>query len=294
MDWRPQVRTTGLLWTMLLLLPREVAAGCPAEPVAIVETLERALNADGAGFEAARAQAAQELACASAPLDPDQVALLHRVEALAHYGERDLEAARRSLRAAATAAPGTRLPDALIPTAHLLRRLEEEAALVDDPVEPVELPRGMVSWVDGRVSTVRPTARSAVVQLVDLGGVVLWSALMFPGEALPRLPIVGEEAPVLVEAIPSETPAVHRPRRRTFLWSAGGLGLAAVALGGAGLLARASIPRTIDDPSFDPHSTEDLGRVEARRDLANGLGYGAQGAAAVAVGLGTVGLVLRW
>lgn len=291
----------------LLAVPAWADAACPADVRALQAEVEAATGAyvqmDPAAFGQARDRAREALGCLTEPIPPSLAAAYHRMEALDGFIARQPERTVVSFRAAVAADPAWTMPDRLAPKGNVLRQQFDEArALPPSATVPVGPPPGAHVTVDGSHLEVRPTERPAILQLVGGGGAApltidgtAWvdvGAVPPEWAAAPAVAIVEATPPVDAVRTPPppgapSTATISGRRANPRLPLLVGAGAGAVVSGG--LYAGALSARA----SFDDGETayEDL---DALRGRANSLGYAAQATGLVAIGLGTVAVVVPW
>ncbi|MCB9689045.1 MAG: hypothetical protein H6738_12830 [Alphaproteobacteria bacterium] len=281
-------------WSMAWGAPECAApttVGDLVEAVARAELSVSALDADA--LSAALEDADGVVPCLAEPLSPDPIARWYRVSAIHLLVSGDDAAAAAMFRAARGLQPA----HVLDPT--LAEPIREAWAAAVPGTQTRVLPRPAEGSfaVNGTAATVAPEDRPYVVQWFADDGAIRGTALVGPGQKLPfpvapapvPVPVpVPAPAPVVVAPAPAPVP-VAEPQRGH---ASRGLALAslgtAVVAGGAIATAAALQEEVLSSPQ---PSSELSGLVVANRVV----GYGAGGAAALAVGLGAGAVIVgRW
>jgi hypothetical protein len=244
---------------------------------------------------------------------------VHLVLALDAYLAQNPDQTRAAFRAVRLADPGYVLPLEVAPRGNLLRELFDSATAGPEAATvALATPSHGEFYVDGRPATRRPTERPFVLQWVE-GGQVRWSDVLPAGAHLPMslLASLQEEEPMAVFKLEVSTPAVPAPlesvpvpapptqldrgaRPGVVLLGAGGISAAgALGLGIAALAGRHGWQAALDDCVLAAGCEEDpaaaMSNLAARAQRARVLGYAAQGAGGLALGLGlTGGIALLW
>lgn len=295
---------------LALLLEGSALASCPAaSPLDAVAAADRALMAfqalDQPGFAVARAQMREDLGCLDASPDLHQAAELHAVEALAAFIDRDYALSTSELQAAHESDGTYVFPTAIAPPGGALAQRDAEArARPPAPRAPHGL--NLDVFVDGREAPDLPTTRSAVVVLLDRDHRVLWSGWVEAGQPIPAPPSAHPVAAHTGALAPTGSSHLRGPRpvqARPWLISSG---VSAVTAGVVGGLALWQEQRTLTSGALIASQASDaqwedaLGRrrtaeeVGAMYDRTIGLGVGAVVLGTAAVGLGVVGVAIRW
>ena len=222
---------------------------------------------DDETFASARREAVKSVQCLEEPLSPGQAALLHKLQALGAFVDRDDAAAVASFHSLVLASPGYALPDSLAPEGHPLRtHFAVAEGMVVVPGAPLPTPKSGRVHVDGRPATAAPQGRPWVFQHIDDSGAVLGSALVASGEGVPEYANKG------LPVEPGARRGLNRPLAVTS-------GVAALASGALYLSARGTAAQF-----WEP--TTPTGQLDGLRDRTNTLGWLSAGAGVVAVGAG--------
>lgn len=264
-----------------LLLVSAALAACPADPLVVSATLDRAEDAfaelDATRFRAEIDQALQDVDCLSSRADAALAARLHRARGLRAFIDGDEGAARAAFAAARAADPAYAFPDAFIPLNHPIRALYHDPGVAYAPVAVAEPAEGSLEF-DGVRSMTRPGSWPSVVVWRDASGAVRQSAWLEPGE-----PLFAYPGTTGVSARGSTRSTGHPSR--TLAIAAG-----ASTLMGGGLLGAAKLSA---DRFWDPATPD--GELEGLRTRTNTLTYGAAGLGALALGAGVGAVVVgRW
>lgn len=285
----PMLATLAFVATLLLAPARG------AEPCAVSRSmvdLDLSLYAAENAFERRQRDAlvtAERDVLAVLPCLRDAVtvpyaARVHRVEGFTAFVLRDESGARASFSAARAAEPGYLLPTSVVPAAHPMRAIYDSASMLPGAVEALPPVEGSLR-IDGRITTVRPLDRPAIVQYFDPSGAVTLSLLLAPADALPALPappmaaalppVEAASRPSWSESHPQEPVERKGPSGSALAGIGAGAGLAAI-LYGAALLVRS------DYDTMDP--------ADATEESLTGL-YAANHGLVIASGV-TAGLTL--
>lgn len=305
--WRQAGLTGWLLLGWLLLGSASARATCPARAQdvgAVVLDAERAFAAmDAAGFDHAAERLQVQLGCLSEPLRPPEVALVHRALALAAFRAGDHPGVRAALLAMHETDPALRLPVTLAPVGGPLAHLESEALALP---ASARIPHGLALnvEVDGRREDSLPADRPAVVVVLGSEGQVHWSGLVPAGDTrmLWAADVHGPAASPAPDRSRDVGPGPGAPRR-VLLGAAGGSAVVAVGLGLGAWSAQQQLLEAQSLAAGNASAAEwqdSFGRKLSPtqtlhlKDTAAGLRRGAAAAAGAALGLGVVGVVIRW
>ena len=283
-----------------LLLATALHAACPV-PVtsdALNAKMSEAENAyysmQKPSFRQAREAAATSLTCLNEILKPDVVATYHRLMAFDAYLLKDHQEALQSLRAALALQPTFSLPDKVAPKGNKLHTLQEQARnTYGAGYEQIPVPVGKTLHIDGRRSNQRPVGRPSIFQLVGAEGAVEWSTYVRADagpDDLAQLGLTVEQV-VIGAAPPSEpTGPGNGTKRRggALLVTAGASAVAAGVLYGLAYKWR----RDFDD--LNNTDIQKAGELEAERSRINTSVFISAGLGGAALGLGTVGVIVRW
>lgn len=230
------------------------------------------------------------LSCADGRVSPAMALDLHRARALAAYLARDIPGAVAALQSVVALSPDQPFAPGVIPEGHLLLRLAAEArARAPAPLAPLPWPAPDRLFVDGAPAASRPVDRAVVLQRIGPDGEIRWTGLLAPDDAPPWAP----QAPPPADLSAPPPPDQASPSRgRALAWSAGGAAALSGGLWAAGLRDRAAVLAW--EGRLDAGDGPVLDGLERRYQRANALGYAAQGATALALGLGVAAVVVRW
>ena len=319
-----RIAAYSALFALILALAAPAAHAssvCPAAPAEAAITAQRASDAfagmDGAAFDLARATLSEQLGCLASPPDPSQAAAFHLVEALAAFKVKDTAKTLAELQAMHESDPTFKLSAALAPPGGPLQRRDAEARALP---ASARAPHGLSQdvFVDGREALDLPTSRPALVVVVGTNGEPLWSGPVAAGASIP---VLFQPDPAAVTAAttgdPSSsmagtTPPVVVAKRadrssdrssRPMLYAAGGSAVVAGVLTAmyipasqrvstAGALIATEAPDSEWNDAFG--EVMEPTEVSALRTRARTYEVGAQAAAGLALGLGVVGLVIKW
>lgn len=284
----PHLRTALVGSLLAWLASREAAALCPASADTIRAEIQEAENAfsaiDTVHFKSAMTSLRADLGCLAELPDPTLAAAVHEVEALDAFFDQDQGRALLSLRAMVEVRPDAELSEDLAPSGGELRAWFTMARhLPTTRRGALELPPGLRLWVDGQESKDLPTDRPALVALLGSDGSLIFSGIVTGPGALP------------LPALPPPSAPAARPPRRLLL-AAGGL--AAVSAGlWVGALVEERQVREVGEAIAAGRAEVGVADAQAFDALvgrANALGVAGQVTAGLALGLGGVGLVVRW
>lgn len=245
----------------LALAPVARAADCTPAALdqAFADTMAAFEAMDAAALTAARTRAEETLGCVEVPIPATTVASVHRIEGIAAFLARDVEASGRYFHAAVAADRGYQFPVKLVPAGHPMQKIYTAAAAqMDGPIESVTVPRGYALWVDGREAGTRPLDRPAVLQLVA-DEKAAWTGYVAAGAGLPTwdVPVI---APVVEEAPPDpRSDAEPEPQARSRM--TGPLALAsigALATSAASYAVASGHRNRFDDPATPYDEIEGL------------------------------------
>lgn len=255
----------------MVLLAAAAHAACVPQSIAdlriALEGAESAWGVDAEGFTRSVGAADAILPCLAAVVDPPTAARLHRVRGLVAYANRDTAGATARFAASRSIEPDYVFPDAMVPPGNPVRAIYETAtpSLASAVVAVPEKGR---TYFDGAETFRRPTAAPTVFQLVE-GDRAKTTDWLDVGEPLPKYRVrgAGTRVPLLIATG------------------------AAAAAGGVLYGLAVAERKTWDETTQFADETE----LNAQADLVNGLGYGAIGAGALAVGLGATAFIVgRW
>ena len=151
---------------------------CPIAPPAFGEAVQAARSARGDAFAPAYAEVRTLLRCLSGPLDTEQAAALHQLEALSAFRARNLGDVVDHFQAATLTLPGIDV-GAPFPAGHAMTDLAAEAGARIAPLrQDVDVAADHSTRVDGRLATSRPEGLPTIVQVLGPDGTVLWSDLV--------------------------------------------------------------------------------------------------------------------
>ena len=283
---------------VLLAATEAPARACTREALrsAVDSSLDAWVQRDLVAFRTAREGLGATLACQTQLLPRDLIRDLHVTAALSAYlPPRDEQAVAASFQAALAADPAYALPEAIAPEGNLLQSLLEQARTTPavEAAQPLRANGGCVVLVDGWESDIRPPDRPVLLQ--EMCGDEVGAIALLPSHAeLPRWASVeaSPDAAVALAEPTSELPVASLEpdtvRRGPALGLAVGGGVAIVAAGGLYLGALES-RRTYDGYTSQIAQGEldasQQDAVETALGRTNGLGYGAQAAAVVGLGL---------
>lgn len=287
-------RRAGLLWA--LLSPSLANAACPATPDQVATTARRTSEAfaamDPDGLATARTALVEELTCLTAPPSAEQAAAIYEAMALSAFLAKDTAATVTWLHSMHEADPSRTLSGDVAPAGGLLYKRDVEArALPPSMRQAHPLADGWTLVADGRADLDPPMTRKAVLVIVDPGRAVAWSGLASAGEI-----------PQGVGARAEPSSKKHRPAVPLFI-AAGGSALVsgglwlAFAPGLRQLRAIDGLPDagpTDDDwaqAGLEPMTPDE---VDALWERTRKLEIAAQATTGLAIGFGTVGLVVAW
>lgn len=273
--------------------PEEPAAEpCASQPNDIEEAIVRADAAfarlDTAGFRAAQDEVLAELRCLQSVITPRLSAEVHRVVAMRAFVELQEELIIPSLHAMLLLQPGYYFGEELVPgEGHGLNLALEEARKRPQGTPSLLVPYKNTSYrMDGERAVERFSNLPAVVQVLSVEGLVLWSGYVHPTDPLPP---------------PDMRPPPLTAREKTTRGLLIGAGVSAtVGLGSA--VAMLAMQQRTEGLAAElaaspwPAVQEDHPALVRSYNATNLLGYTAQGAAVGAALLGSAGLVLtlRW
>lgn len=219
------------------------------------------------------------LPCLVDPLEPVDIAGVHRLEGYGAFVAGDKSAARRAFGAARAADPTWGLTDRLAPPGTELRDLFNASSL-DVATEAVSLPPGTALYVDGVRTAERPIDRPAVLQLRTLDGRVLDTVWRTDADPMPDW----SRFATAVVLPPPPRPKPTADHRALPWWV--GSGVAVLAAGGVYGWAVVDHDRYVD-----PATGLDEAGLAALRARANTKVMASAGIGAAGVALGVVALV---
>ena len=267
----------------ILLLVALAFAECPGlvSTYQLNSTLDTAhyayLTMDPDGFQASMEQAYGAIPCLSETLSDTLVASFYLQVALDHFLVGDESGVVQAFRSLLDIEPSYQLPDNLAPPRHALRTLFSQARMAPpSPTTPLPAPnRGWLA-VDGEASSVAPTDRPYLLQVVNSAGTPTLSAYLRPGDPLP-------EYPVDALAVPGDSGRSARSWNVPLLVAAAGSALASGTL--YALASRSSA--TFEDPAT---KCEDLDGLRSQTNLLV-TSSAVTGAVALGVGVAAVFVV---
>ena len=253
----------------------------PALTAELAETLENAdrsfATMDAKGFLSNMVVANDELACLRTPLTPDLATQYHRLLALDAYFHKDELGTIQALTAMVAVDPDADLDKSVAPEGHPLRRHLETARTTD------ALPKaeGHRWWIDGSVADRYPMERPFVLQH-EQDGEIQQSTHISAHAPLPDWTRV--ETIIVPPVIHTK---VKKPFKKSSIPIFAAAGATALLAGGAYGYAW-----TQRDGYFEQSTNpEDRPGLRAR---ANGATIAAGALGGVAIGLGSIGLVIAW
>lgn len=267
------------------------AAACPAsvaQLTAMVESAEDAFAAnDAIGFTTALDATHEALRCLNSAPPPSLVAVVHEVEALKAYLQRDQGRAMAALRAMRDADQDAQIPEDLAPAGGELQAWWALASTLPTlDYAPVALAPGLRLVVDGRPGDARPVDHLTVLVVLDAQGAVRWSDLLAPGDPIPAELLAGAALP----------PPPPRRLRAPLLISAGGVALVSGGLWAGALLGKGHLQDAGDRIASNDANVgvADGAAWQSAVKRTNTLGVAGQATAGLAVGLGVLGLAVPW
>ncbi len=279
----------------------DALAACPASAEQLsaeIDAAERAFAAiDTVGFKASVTAMRGSLGCLAAPPDPRLASRVHEVEALDAFFDQEQGRALLSLRAMVEVQPEADLSQDLAPAGGELRAWLSMARHMPTTLRAtVTPPAGLTLLVDGVASSDLPADRPALVVLVGADGGVRWSGLSTGLAGLPAMALAPPPTPApLPSPTPSPTPDEPREPRR-LLRAAGGVALVSAGLWAGALLSAAQVDAVGEAiAAGEPRvGVEDRAAFDQLVTRTNALGVAGQVTGGLALGLGAVGLVVRW
>lgn len=262
------------------------ARACPQTELrdSVAAALDGWVERDLEGFQRAHLAAREALSCQESPVPLDLARDLHLVAAMAAYlPPREADRVRADLRGVLAVEPGYALPVAIAAPGSLFHQLYDDARVAVTPIEeqPV-LPAGCILLVDGQPAP-RPRHRPAIVQLSCAGGELRESLRLAEADPLPAW------------SDPTTTPPSQRRPLAVGLGVGAGVSLAAATGLWIGALSERGNYRelvdTLEAGGLSPSRHADLKQHRAR---ANTLGYAAEAATFLGVGLTGATLVVIW
>lgn len=300
---------------------RDAWAECPSSPAAASETAERAAAAfaamNGQEFDASIATLVTQVGCLSGPTSPHDAAVIHQALALAAFKAKDAQGTLTALQAMHASEATFSLAHELSPPGGPLDRRDREAQALA-PASRVPHGAGSSVYVDGSLASDLPANRPSLVVVLDARGAVLWSGLVPPGGSIPplwggsppALDIAAADGPpaptdfILPTSAPTQDESPSRSRAgRPLLLIAGGSAVLAGSLGAwtvslhnrqeaaASLIAHGATEAEWEAELGEHPSNNEILALNDRGQVA---GIGSLVAGGLALGLGTVGLVLTW
>jgi len=260
---------------VLLSVVSAEAGDCDVGSEQLQATIDDALLAfavlDAQGFEDAGQQAEEQLGCVQSVLSRNEVASYHRLKGIAAFYDGDTPEAELSFHVALRLEPAYQLSSRVAPEGGPLQRVWSAARTraVQGQQRPLNLSRGIESWVNGSQATVRSDTFPAVIQFRsgDEGMVSVWLPADRP------LP-VSVDTLVDLEEDAEEKKRVKRRKKGAGWWVAAG-----VAAGtSAALFTTSAVTRSRFDQS--PNAAD--------FEMVNGTYWGAVGAGVAALGLTSV------
>ena len=220
---------------------------------------------DDETFASARREAVKSVQCLEEPLSPGQAALLHKLQALGAFVDRDDAAAVACSRASSSHPPAMPCRIRLPPKDTRCERTSRLRKAWWSSWAPLPTPKSGRVHVDGRPATAAPQGRPWVFQHIDDSGAVLGSALVASGEGVPEYANKG------LPVEPGARRGLNRPLAVTS-------GVAALPPGRS--ICRSRYGGAVLEP------TTPTGQLDGPRDRTNTLGWLSAGAGVVAVGAG--------
>lgn len=204
--------------------------------------------------------------CLDGPLSPAIAAGFHRVAAFSAITRDDAPAAVAELRAVLAVEPQWQISEAIAPPGNPNREAFDAAKIAGlGGSSLAHPPGGVVLYVDGSPVGTLPTERPYLLQAIRSDGRVVGNQAMQVHQTVPTWAVAPRSRPVLAIA-------------------AGGFGLGAIGLYGAALAMRAQF----DDP------TTPFSELDSLESGTNAAVFTSVGLGAVAVGLGTAAVVVKW
>ncbi|MCP4810140.1 MAG: hypothetical protein GY913_24575 [Proteobacteria bacterium] len=227
------------------------------------------LDIDGLGQAAGDAETA--LPCLSEAITPRDAAAYHRLMGMHAFATQERERVKYEFHAARKLEPGYEVPQAVAPTGHPMIAAYEEAVLVDEGAlsQPVP-PEGGYVTVGGVRGAARAELSPAILQVFEEGDALSETLYLSPGAELPMWGPLPEPLPE------------PKQLRRPMLAATAATGVVALGLQG---VAWSSKNKFLDTDTADA----DLEGLYARNRATY---FSSVGVGAVAVGLGTVTLLV--
>ena len=237
---------------------------------ATVRGEESFANLDLEGLGQAATDAETALPCLSEAITPRDAAAYHRLMGMHAFATQERERVKSEFHAARKLEPGYEVPEDVAPTGHPMIAAYEEAVLVDEGTlqQPVP-PEGGYVTVGGVRGAARAELSPAIIQVFEPQDALTETLYLSPGTEMP----IWGPVPELADS---------RTLRRPMLAATGAT--AAVALGLQGV-AFASKNKFLDESTPD-------GELETLYARNRATYFSSVGVGAVAVGLGTVTLLV--
>lgn len=285
------------LWALVAT----TAAACPATPEALDAQVGQAESAfaaiDTVAFKRAVIVLDSSLGCLTGAPDPRLSSRVHEVGALDAFFDQDQGRALLSLRAMLESWPDADLSPELAPPGGELRAWLAMARHMPSTLRaPVALPPGQTLWVDGSPADEVPADRPALIVILGSDGAPVWSGVGTGTAGLPLTRAPSDPATTAqTENIQPQTTLPSPPGPRRLLLGAGGMAVASAGLWVGALISSHQVEQAgaaIADGE-DPE-LEDGADLDALVLRTNALGFAGQVTTGLALGLGVVGLVVRW
>lgn len=230
-------------------------------------------NLDIEGLNQAATDAQTALPCLAEPITPRDVAAYHRLMGMHAFASQERDRVQAEFHAARKADTGYELPEEVAPVGHPMIAAYEQAVLTDEGErqEPVP-PEGGYVTVGGVRGASRAELSPAILQVFEPGDDLTETLYLPPGAALPMWGPLPEPLP--------EPANLRRP----LLAATAATGAVALGLQGVAISSRRAF-RDTADPASDPQLETLYARNRATFFSSVGVG-------AVAVGLGTVTLLV--
>jgi len=279
---RRGAKVIGVWWALVA-----AAWGCeePTPPAVFAETLAHADQAfmaqDAGAFLAEMVFAREQLGCLSGAITAEIAAEYHRLTAMDAYFHKDELGTIQAFSAMVAIDPEADLAPSIAPEGHPLRKhLETARGSETSTTGSLERAEGHRWWIDGRVGVRYPLERPFILQH-EHDGIFRNNAYLAAHAALPEWTRVETNV-----APPRVHPTQRKFKKRAipFFVAAGGT---AVLAGGAFGYAWTQHSAYFDEDT-PPEDRPGL------RQRANGSTIAAGALGGVALGLGSVGLVMAW
>lgn len=240
---------------------------------ATVRGEESFANLDIEGLNQAATDAETALPCLSEPITPRDVAAYHRLMGMHAFANQERERVQAEFHAARKAESGYELPQEVAPVGHPMVAAYEQAVLSDEGErqQPVPPDGGYVT-VGGVRGAARAELSPSILQVFEPDDALTETLYLPPGAVLP---IWGP----LPEPLPDPASL-----RRPLLAATAATGAVALGLQGVAIASRRSFQDTAD-----PAADAQLDTLYARNRATF---FSSVGVGAVAVGLGTVTLLV--